>query len=145
MSIIRDIQREIATDIYEDVGTIGVTDSNVIITENNLTLKDILGNINDISNIVDPSDETVEATDIVTALNYLWLKAGIFKYQIVEYIRSIDTDSTISIEDSIQDIVQAVIDLGGNAITEIYGGLYSSTQTIPIYNNHFGGAASALT
>ena len=112
MATIKNIQREISNNVYEDIGSIGVTDSNVIITENNLTLKDILGNIGDINNILNPSDGTT-ATDIVTALNYLWLKAGIFKYQIVEYIRSIDEDTSITLADSIQDIIQAVIDLGG--------------------------------
>ena len=94
MATIKNIQREISNNVYEDIGSIGVTDSNVIITENNLTLKDILGNISDINNILNPNDGTA-ATDIITALNYLWLKAGIFKYQIVEYIKSIRSELSL--------------------------------------------------
>ena len=144
MAIIKNIQREISNNVYEDVGSIGVTDSNVIITENNLTLKDILGNIGDINNILNPNDGTA-ATDIVTALNYLWLKAGIFKYQIVEYIRSIDEDTSITLADSIQDIIQAVIDLGGAESAEVYAGLFSTSTNTLLYVNDVGGAVSALS
>lgn len=144
MATIKNIQREISNNVYEDVGSIGVTDSNVIITENNLTLKDILGNIGDINNILNPSDGTA-ATDIVTALNYLWLKAGIFKYQIVEYIKSIDEDTSITVADSIQDIIQAVIDLGGAESAEVYAGLFSTSTNTLLYVNDVGGAVSALS
>ena len=144
MANIKNIQREISNNVYEDIGSIGVTDSNVIITENNLTLKDILGNIGDINNILNPNDGTT-ATDIVTALNYLWLKAGIFKYQIIEYIKSIDEDTSITVADSIQDIIQAVIDLGGAESAEVYAGLFSTSTNTLLYVNDVGGAVSALS
>ena len=144
MATIKNIQREISNNVYEDIGSIGVTDSNVIITENNLTLKDILGNISDINNILNPNDGTA-ATDIITALNYLWLKAGIFKYQIVEYIKSIDEDTSITLADSIQDIIQAVIDLGGAESVEVYAGLFSTSTNTLLYVNDVGGAVSALS